>query len=100
MTYREKCVNALVRATLISTLWKKDLRQLSIGRVNALVRATLISTMYNPIRAFLTQILCKCPRTGNTHFYVRLFGLLLPVTLCKCPRTGNTHFYRIIFLSL
>ena len=36
--------------------------------VNALVRATLISTDLN-VREFPHTHGCKCPRTGNTHFY-------------------------------
>ena len=37
---------------------------------------------------------CKCPRTGNTHFYTRVENTVYHNDPgCKCPRTGNTHFY-------
>ncbi len=64
--------------------------------------------------------MCKCPLTGNTHFYkcISPFRFLLKncvnalvratlistdttvdskeaIRMCKCPRTGNTHFYRL-----
>ena len=36
--------------------------------VNALVRATLISTDLT-LPKQKKSLMCKCPRTGNTHFY-------------------------------
>ena len=61
------CVNALQRATLISTKRRTD----NVRKdkcVNALQRATLISTR-NSWKAGLRLGGCQCPPTGNTHFH-------------------------------
>ena len=62
------CVNALRRATLISTrkwiyfTWKWMC-------VNALRRATLISTGILLWLKFHSSEGCQCPKTGNSHFH-------------------------------
>ena len=61
--------------------------------VNALARATLISTTAHLTESTRSR-LCQCPRTGNTHFYVLQNGwAVMDIPECQCPRTGNTHFY-------
>ena len=61
-------VNALQRATLISTWIKSEKSR--VGKcVNALQRATLISTTGRLTMNLLT-LLCQCPPTGHTHFYI------------------------------
>ena len=50
---------------LQETVWKKFLL---VKRVNALKRATLISTVKRR-KCKWKWALCQCPQTGNTHFY-------------------------------
>ncbi len=61
------CVNALERATLISTLGRASKNESKQNCVNALRRATLIST--EEIAEIVNQALCQCPKTGNSHFH-------------------------------
>ena len=86
------CVNALLRASLISTQfrthrWKccnsvsmpffgllsflQSIRRSlwrALYRVNALLRASLISTKYLP-EVKPTYSACQCPSSGFSHFY-------------------------------
>ena len=110
-----RCVNALQRATLISTE-KISIAHNGSSRVNALQRATLISTGWelvggvsvssvsmpsNGPHSFLHSIydfmdedeLCQCPQTGHTHFYSSLTAFIFRSRACQCPQTGHTHFY-------
>ena len=64
-----RCVNALYRASLIST-GRSSNEESSNSRngVNALYRASLISTSVEMTRLpFLS--LCQCPVSGKSHFY-------------------------------
>ena len=65
------------------------------GCVNALTRATLISTGYLILECVFS-CLCQCPQTGNTHFYLdaEWVAMLGEFYEWQCPQTGNTHFYR------
>ena len=58
----------LTRATLISTIDSIE-EPSPVRSVNALTRATLISTDFctNVLKSTMG---CQCPHTGNTHFYV------------------------------
>ena len=74
---------------LLTELLQRLVRQKS---VNALVRATYISTeKANEKMDQFNQ--CQCPRTGNLHFYICINCMDVIVALCQCPRTGNLHFY-------
>ena len=63
-------VNALVRATYISTEQFSPTSKTEES-VNALVRATYISTDIRTVckNGRKRNNLCQCPRTGNLHFY-------------------------------
>ena len=61
------CVNALVRQlTFLQNI--NDGNKDSDNCVNALVRATHISTKEEEEYAEAAEE-CQCPRTGNSHFY-------------------------------
>ena len=66
----KKSVNALKRATSISTqILRKHVSRMDC--VNALKRATSISTKY--YAAFdVARNMCQCPQTGYIHFYKKL----------------------------
>ena len=85
------CVNALERATLISTLGRASKNESKQNCVNALRRATLIST--EEIAEIVNQALCQCPKTGNSHFHKSIWHFQWSEKLCQCPKTGNSHFH-------
>ena len=115
----KKSVNALRRATLISTKKEKlkacifamcqcpktgnshfhsvdKIRRKGCDNpcVNALRRATLISTKGMVDNSSSRTWLCQCPKTGNSHFHVDKTRLRKYLgTLCQCPKTGNSHFH-------
>ena len=62
------CVNALQRATFISTHTSPFFSNKMFRRVNALQRATFISTMRDYNQSHWNEM-CQCPSTGYLHFY-------------------------------
>ena len=60
--------------------------------VNALYRASPISTCRK--QWFRSSYLCQCPISGFPHFYIRAGRKKgLPNKVCQCPISGFPHFY-------
>ena len=62
-------------------------------RVNALKRATCISTIFG--KEYYEQIIvCQCPKAGDMHFYGKSMEWRHPaLVMCQCPEAGDMHFY-------
>ena len=110
-------VNALVRATYISTKKSEQLLQAkkivsmpsygqltflpkgllrlkkSFSSVNALVRATYISTR-KKMAIILSIMTCVNALVRATYISTKCIQMTTVYCyLCQCPRTGNLHFY-------
>ncbi len=113
----QDCVNALHRASPISTSIKKEEEKMTV----------FVSMPYIGLLPFLLEMVdddtqdnavCQCPTSGFSHFYlpkVFVFGMLIgcvnalhrasPIStpfrprrsqqslLCQCPTSGFSHFY-------
>ena len=69
---RHKGVNALYRASPISTEDKFLEGQAGLHCVNALYRASPISTLHKDVVAGIAGQVCQCPISGFPHFYWQL----------------------------
>ena len=84
------CVNALLRASLISTVSDANCRA-RVYCVNALLRASLISTKISIFHGIFKK-LCR-PSSGFSHFYFKKGDMNMAEGGCQCPSSGFSHFY-------
>ena len=84
------CVNALRRATLISTLQNKKFRLLGLA---CQCPKTGNSHFHEKNKSAVISELCQCPKTGNSHFHDSFNLYNHNRRLCQCPKTGNSHFH-------
>ena len=84
-------VNALKRATLISTSTMSELYS-NVWCVNALKRATLISTALSLLEENAKDIV-SMPSNGQRSFLLDTATETESGEVCQCPQTGNAHFY-------
>ena len=70
----DECVNALLRASFISTIALRFALGEEYVRVNALLRASFISTHMKDGTYTVKEVKggCQCPSTGFFHFYMSM----------------------------
>ena len=111
------CVNALCRASLISTSFTMMLEFLQAQTVSM---PYVGQASFLPETAEASVIECQCPMSGKPHFYFPFYHILIKFTLwvsmpyvgqasfllssskrtkmpgntrCQCPMSGKPHFY-------
>ena len=94
MEYLKNCVNALLRASLISTL-RKEIWIWQKEGVNALLRASLISTLTSYVVIAYSKNV-SMPFFGLLSFlHNNELSSTATKEVCQCPSSGFSHFYGV-----
>ena len=93
---QQQRVNALWRAYLISTARKE--RGISHEHAVSMPYIRLLPFLQMAeTKTSIRQIVCQCPTSGFSHFYISGNSMLRGNdTVCQCPTSGFSHFYMVV----
>ncbi len=93
------CVNALQRASFISTTLFNRRSRICIRLCQCPSTGFLHFYPDIVIELFVEDEVCQCPSTGFLHFYMKIeMSTQNSTAVCQCPSTGFLHFYRTIII--